>query len=90
MVGLQWTDVLTKGNDIGFAVGQPVFATALTGGIVPNDGNTVWEWWYKIQVTDHIAITPALIYLSRPLGATTPVGQDFSQFGGLIKTTFRF
>ncbi|MFM1901669.1 MAG: hypothetical protein RLZZ216_2245, partial [Cyanobacteriota bacterium] len=31
MVGLQWTDVFLKGNDFGFAVAQPVFATALTG-----------------------------------------------------------
>jgi len=29
MVGLQWTDVFQKGNDFGFAVAQPVFATAL-------------------------------------------------------------
>jgi hypothetical protein len=90
MVGLQWTDVVIQGNAFGFAVGQPVFATALTGGLTPNDGNYVWEWWYKFQVTDNIAVTPALIYLSRPLGQQTPQGDSFSQFGGLIKTSFRF
>jgi hypothetical protein len=90
MVGLQWTDVVLKGNDFGFAVAQPVFATALTGGVTPNDGNYVWEWWYKFQVTDNISITPALIYLSRPLGQVTPSGESFSQFGGLVKTSFRF
>ena len=90
MVGLQWTDVFIKGNDFGFAVAQPVFATALTGGGNPNDGNYVWEWWYKYQVTDQISVTPALIYLSRPLGNNTPNGQTFSQLGGLVKTTFRF
>jgi hypothetical protein len=90
MVGLQWTDVFKKGNDFGFAVAQPVFATALTDGVTPNDGNYVWEWWYKFQVTDNISITPALIYLSRPLGQATPSGESFSQFGGLVKTTFRF
>ncbi|MFM9088375.1 MAG: carbohydrate porin, partial [Cyanobium sp.] len=90
MVGLQWTDVFAKGNDFGFAVGQPVFATALTDGITPNDGNYVWEWWYKFQVTDNITVTPALIYLSRPLGQITPASDSFSQFGGLVKTTFRF
>ncbi|MCX5939175.1 MAG: iron uptake porin, partial [Cyanobium sp. LacPavin_0920_WC12_MAG_62_9] len=68
MVGLQWTDVFQKGNDFGFAVAQPVFATALNDGVTPNDGNYVWEWWYKIQVTDNITVTPALIYLSRPFG----------------------
>jgi hypothetical protein len=90
MVGLQWTDVFAKGNDFGFAVAQPVFATALSGGVTPNDGNYVWEWWYKIQVTDNISITPALIYLSRPLGQVTPSGESFSQFGGLVKTSFSF
>jgi hypothetical protein len=90
MVGLQWTDVFLKGNDFGFAVAQPVFATALTGGVTPNDGNYVWEWWYKFQVTDKISVTPALIYLSRPLGQQTPAGESFSQFGGLVKTSFRF
>jgi hypothetical protein len=34
MAGLQWTDVFAKGNDFGFAVGQAVFATSLTGGAV--------------------------------------------------------
>jgi hypothetical protein len=90
MVGLQWTDVFKKGNDFGFAVAQPVFAAALTDGVTPNDGNYVWEWWYKVQVTDNITVTPALIYLSRPLGQTTAIGESFSQFGGLVKTTFRF
>ena len=90
MVGLQWTDVFVKGNDFGFAVAQPVFATALTGGLTPNDGNYVWEWWYKFQVTDNITVTPALIYLSRPLGQVTPAGTSFSQFGGLVKTTVLF
>ena len=90
MVGLQWTDVFKKGNDFGFAVAQPVFATALNDGVTPNDGNYVWEWWYKIQMTDNITVTPALIYLSRPFGQVTPAGESFSQFGGLVKTTFRF
>ena len=90
MVGLQWTDVFVKGNDFGFAVAQPVFATALTGDVVPDDGAYVWEWWYKFQVTDNISVTPALIYLSRPLGQRTVADQSFSQFGGLIKTTFKF
>jgi carbohydrate-selective porin OprB len=90
MVGLQWSDVFLKGNDFGFAVGQPVFATALSDDVTPTDGNYVWEWWYKFQVTDNITVTPALIYLSRPLGMVTPQGDSFSQFGGLIKTSFRF
>ena len=90
LVGLQWTDVFITGNDFGFAVAQPVFATALSGEVTPRDGNYVWEWWYKFQLTDNITVTPALIYLSRPFGQQTPTGESFRQFGGLIKTSFRF
>jgi len=90
LVGLQWTDVFADGNDFGFAVAQPIFATSLSGGQTPRDGNYVWEWWYKIQVTDTISVTPALVYFSRPLGMQTPEGDGFQQFGGLVKTSFKF
>ena len=90
MVGLEWSDVFVKGNALGMAVGQPIFATALEGSDSPNDGNVVWEWWYEFQVTDNISVTPALFYLSRPLGQATPSGDTFNQLGGLVKTTFRF
>jgi len=50
----------------------------------------VWEWWYKFQLTDNITLTPALVYFSRPLGLQTPAGENFNQFGGLVKTSFRF
>jgi hypothetical protein len=89
-VGLQWEDAFMKGNALGMAVGQAPFATSLKGGATPNDSNYVWEWWYKFQVTDNIAVTPALFYLSRPLGGETPAGQSFNQLGGLIKTSFQF
>jgi hypothetical protein len=89
-VGLQWQDVFAPGNALGMAVGQPTFATSLEGGDTPNDGNFVWEWWYKFQLTDHISVTPALFYLSRPLGGDTPGGDSFRQLGGLVKTSFRF
>ena len=72
------------------AFGQPPFATSLNGGETPQDGNYALEGWYKIQVTDQISVTPALFYLSRPLGANTPAGQSFDQLGALIKTSFRF
>ena len=90
MVGLQWTDVFAQGNDFGFAVGQAVFATSMTGGVNPDDGNYALEGWYKFQVTDKISVTPALFYLSRPMGQRTPVGQGFSSIGALVKTTFKF
>jgi len=42
------------------------------------------------QVTDNISVTPALFYLSRPLGQDTTPGTTFRQLGGLVKTSFRF
>jgi hypothetical protein len=66
------------------------------------DGNYAWEWWYQFQVTDNISVTPAIYYLSRPYGDLTNGqgkafggnrGDDnntFNNFGGLVKTTFKF
>jgi hypothetical protein len=100
-VGLQWADAFVKGNALGMAVGQPTFITSVENSSVlpdgtsvsnkPNDGNYAWEWWYKFQVTDNISVTPALFYLSAPLGQLQKVdGKSFNNFGGLLKTTFKF
>ncbi|MFM7676222.1 MAG: iron uptake porin, partial [Synechococcus sp.] len=89
-VGLEWSDVFAKGNAFGMAVGQPVFATSLRDGDTPRDGNYVWEWWYKFQVTDNISITPAIFYLSRPDGQFTTAGETNNVFGGLVQTQFKF
>ncbi|AKN60563.1 porin [Synechococcus sp. WH 8020] len=97
LAGLKWEDVFLKGNDLGFAVGQPNFATALKGGDTPYDGNYVFELWYNFQVTDNISISPAIFYLSRPEGQDTASFVDgsgydgqFNIFGGVIQTTFKF
>jgi hypothetical protein len=102
-VGLQWADAFMKGNTLGMAVGQPSFVTDLeyrnefedSSNFVA-DGNYAWEWWYQFQVTDNISVTPAVYYLSRPYGDLTN-GQlngdrndTFNNFGGLLKTTFKF
>jgi carbohydrate-selective porin OprB len=60
-----------------------------------NDANYAWESWYKFQVTDNISITPAIYYLSRPLGANTNMklntgNKAFSNFGAILKSTFKF
>lgn len=89
-VGLQWSNALIPGNVLGMAVGQPIFATSLYGGDTPRDSNFAWEWWYKVQVSDNLAVTPALFLLSRPLGAKTPAGESFGQLGALLKTTLHF
>ncbi len=100
-VGLQWADAFIKGNALGMAVGQATFVTGIENSSVtedgiaisnrPNDGNYAWEWWYKFQVTDNISVTPAIFYLSAPLGQLQKEGGDsFNNFGGLVKTTFKF
>ncbi|MDM7938280.1 MAG: iron uptake porin [Cyanobium sp. CZS 48M] len=102
-VGLQWSDVFIKGNSLGMAVGQATMLTQSGGNDSdfeelnsldsPNDGNYAWEWWYKFQVTDNISITPAIFYLSRPVGQLQKGNSNsdgFDNFGGLVKTTFKF
>ncbi|MFM8525507.1 MAG: carbohydrate porin [Cyanobacteriota bacterium] len=101
-MGLQWTDAFIKGNILGMAVGQPTFITdSGASGNPANDAGYVWEGWYKIQVTDHITVTPAIFYLSNPAGQMAIVngvvtGNNpasvgvFNNFGGLVKTTFKF
>jgi hypothetical protein len=91
-VGLQWADAFIKGNALGMAVGQPTFVVNTgDGDVKANDGNYAWEWWYKFQVTDNISVTPALFYLSAPLGQIQKTdGDSFNNFGGLVKTTFKF
>jgi hypothetical protein len=99
-VGLQWDDAFIKGNALGMAVGQPTFVTACDKdlcGASPKDGNYAWEWWYKFQVTDNISVTPALYYLSNPLGQLgwelnnkRNDSAPLTNFGGIIKTTFKF
>jgi hypothetical protein len=92
-VGLQWADAFVKGNALGMAVGQATFFTKSgdTDIVKPNDGNYAWEWWYKFQVTDNISVTPALYYLSVPEGQIQKGdGDSFTNFGGMVKTTFKF
>lgn len=107
-VGLQWKDVISKGNDFGMAVGQMPYTSSLGRNNQQNysvstaiDSNYAWEWWYKIQVTDNISVTPAVYWVSNFDGMTgrndsgLPLsGGDYSKsnnvFGGLLKTTFKF
>mgnify|MGYP001405340799 CR=1 FL=1 len=98
-VGLQWADAFVEGNTLGMAVGQPTFVTSVdwksdySGDKYVGDGNYAWEWWYQYQVTDNITVTPAIYYLSRPYGQNTDTADrsnSFSNFGGLVKTTFKF
>ena len=86
MVGLQWSDVLAKGNSFGMGLGQPSFATATSNGTADESGVWAWEWWYQWQLSDAISVTPALFYLNNPQGSEGGA----NQFGALVKTSFRF
>jgi hypothetical protein len=108
-VGLQWADAFVKGNTLGMGVGQAPFVTGASfkdvgdfdgDSFTPQDGNYVWEWWYKFQVTDNISVTPAIFYLSNPLGQAGYSYQNatdgdlgaaaLTNFGAVVKTTFKF
>jgi hypothetical protein len=86
LLGLQWGDVLAKGNSFGMGVGQPAYATAARNGADTEKGVWAWEWWYQWQLSDAISVTPAIFYLNNPGG--NEGGTD--QFGALLKTSFRF
>ena len=110
--GLQWDDAFRRGNVLGMAVGQAPFVTN-AGSAAANtprfftteegyangafDSNMLWEWWYRIQLTDSIAVTPALFFISAVDGQygrlNTSNGQQNASnnaLGGLLKTTFKF
>jgi hypothetical protein len=62
-----------------------------------NDRNLAFEAYYKIQVSDHLTVTPALFWLARPLGQYTlnsgPGTNNkgtLNALGYLLQTTFRF
>ena len=78
--GLQWSDVLAKGNSAGFAIGQPGNAEGLT------KEATMWELFYKYKVSDNITVTPAVFYVSN----NQALSDTSSNYGGVIQTTFRF
>ncbi len=79
-------------------------ASIASGTDTDGEENIALELYYDIKVSDNITVTPAMFYLSRPFGSETgdiensdhgaAVGghdaDDFSVWGGLIKTTFRF
>ena len=90
MVGLQWSDVLAKGNSFGMGLGQPSFATATRNGAPDESGVWAWEWWYQWQLSDAISVTPAVFYLNNPQGSLQGIEGGGNQFGALVKTSFRF
>jgi hypothetical protein len=83
MVGLQWTDVIVKGNAAGIGLGMPQWADE-----DGTEGNFAMEFWYKFQVTDNISVTPAFFFIDK--GGSGVEGFGETTYGGLLKTTFKF
>ena len=77
--GLQWSDVFAKGNSAGVAYGQPSNSENASKA-------SMLEVFYKYRVSDNIAITPAVFYVSDNQGAKNSA----SNWGGVIQTTFKF
>ena len=90
MVGLQWDNAFVKANAAGVAFGQPSYATC------PGDQSAqcqpfLVEWFYRIQATDNISITPTLFYgscINNGGGASN--ASAYTGLGGVIQTTFKF
>ena len=85
-VGLQWPDVFLQGNYLGTAVGQPTFISSNDSFLESDESTFAWEIWYKFQVTDNIAVTPAYFFIDNPSG----MGEGGNVQGGVLKTTFTF
>jgi Carbohydrate-selective porin, OprB family/S-layer homology domain len=81
-----------EGNMLGFLFGVPPRATGVGNGLFPiteyrnQDAAFVAEGFYNIQLSDHIAITPGVIWINSP-------GNDNANndtFVGAVRTTFSF
>ena len=89
----QWDDAFAKGNSAGFALGQGVMTTATRAGApaTANDSNFAFEWFYRFRVSNNISVTPAIFYLSEPLGQRErATGNTLNNIGLLVQTNFRF
>ena len=63
----------------------------------PQDANYALEAYYRLQLSDHVALTPSIFWLSRPLGQYTlgsgpgtDNGGTFRSFGSVVRASFRF
>ena len=96
-VAFNWDNVIQKGNQAGFAIGQAPFYTGGNAAAQarwgrPNDSNWVSELWYSFKVSDHITVTPAVFYIGNTSFAngSQGTGNVFNALGGIIITKFVF
>jgi hypothetical protein len=91
MVGLQWSDAFLQGHTLGMAIGSAGAQASgncsndnCNGGIWTNRGRDTlaYELWYRLQLSDHISVTPALFWVQNSGFNDT--------YGGLVKARFSF
>ncbi len=87
-VTLAFPDLLKEGNVAGFLVGMEPRVTSSTNRTLPEDKDTSLhiEGFYQFKLSDNIAITPGLIWLTAP---------DHNKSNsdlviGVVRTTFTF
>ncbi|MGF1537033.1 MAG: iron uptake porin [Elainellaceae cyanobacterium] len=87
-LGLAFPDLFEEGNLGGFTVGvEPYLAgESVESFAIVNDTSVHVEAFYRYQVTDNIAITPGLIWITAP--DQNQANDDFVV--GTLRTTFRF
>ena len=106
MIGLVWRNVLAQGNSLGLALGSPNHISSLQGTDVAgvNDSLLAMEAYYRLRLSDHVQVIPALFWISRPRGAmtaTTSADQAIEQpdlnarsslgvVGGLVQMVVRY
>lgn len=89
---LVWPNLLAKGQDLGFSVSQPTFIVSSTDG-TPADAGFAFDAYYKFTLSDHITLTPAIQWASRPYGQLTNQitgSSTFSYLAFMLKMGFRF
>jgi hypothetical protein len=91
MVGFQWDQVFSSHHAAGLAFGQPSYANQSVAG--SQSKPWLFELFYKLNVSDQISITPALIYgssIANNAASSPATNTTFTGLGGVIQTSFNF
>lgn len=71
-IGLTFPNLFADGNELGLAIGQIPYVTSDSrGAAFADSGPFAFEVYYKLQLTDNIAITPALYAVTNAGGGLT-------------------
>ena len=77
-VGLQWQDIISADDKIGFALAQPTMHDDET------NSPLAYELYYSYKANDSVTVTPTIF------GGTDRDGGTEDVFGALVQTTFKF